>query len=83
MGILTRRDTHKNSLFEWIQQSGRILSDSELKKYIFMLQNAFMPCGLCDQLKLANFSWFGDTLNELLLETRADQEVFASANNFK
>lgn len=80
---MTRRDAHKNSLFERKQQTQRILLVSELKKYIFMPQNAFMPCGLCDQLKLVNSFWFGDTLNELLPEKRADQEVFASANNFK
>jgi len=83
MGVLTRRDAHQNILFEWKEQSERIFSVSELKKYIFMPQNSFMPCGLCDQLKLVNSFWIEDTLNELLLKKRADQEVYASANNFK
>lgn len=83
MGILTRKDAHRNILFAWKEQFECIFSVSELKKYVFMPQSAFMPCGLCDQLKLVNSIWIGDTLNELLLKKRADQEVFASANNFK
>lgn len=80
MGVLTRRDAHRNILFEWKEQFEGTLSVGELKKYIFIPQNAFMPCGLCDQL---NSFWIEHILNEFLLKKRADQEVLASANNFK
>lgn len=77
-GMLTKTSylNGKNSLKKYFKSVN-------WKIHIFMPQNAFMPCGLCDQLKLANSFWCGDTLNEFLLEKRADQEVFASANNFK